>query len=722
MTAMTTELILGLHCHQPVGNFPFVFREAFEKSYSPILAALEKAPEVKASLHYSGPLLEWLEAEEPRYLDRVRALVERGQVELWGSGFYEPILPSIPRADRIDQVKMMADRIHRRFGTRPRGLWLTERVWEPTLASDLVAAGVEYLAVDDHHFRLAGFDTEKLGGYYLTEDEGQSLGVFPILKELRYRIPFADPEKVIEYALERTGSGAKGPFTFYDDGEKLGVWPKTYATAWEKGWVRHLFELLSDRSNGVATVLPGAVFDRDPPSGRVYMPTASYPEMMEWAFPADTGERFENLLEEVEHGENPERWKDARPFLAGGFWRNFLVKYPEINFLQKRVVRTSRLLRARGIKSPEAFRELFQAECNCAYWHGVFGGAYLPHLRRSLWHHLIASEKPLAGAALEVEEADLEADGAPDIRIDSPRWIAHVKPGKGGVLIGLDLREPAYPLLDVMGRRREAYHGKMVPAHLAPEGAAAGGIHGRVKVLPEGVEIVSDWHRRASLVDHLYESMPSAEDLAHGRARDEGDFAIEPFQATHRLQGGKVSVELVREGGLWNMGTKLPLRMTRTLVFGEEREVSLSVFWNLENLSDERIEAFLATDWNLALVPVEGNVYLTVKAPDGSELVHPDPKKPESWTGPLPPQKPLTLEPRPFVEVGFRDQTLQRRIRIIDGSKQSSVIAYPVTTISQSEAGVDLVHQGTCFTTLRKVSLAPGAAASFAMELVVDAL
>ncbi|HZU98568.1 MAG TPA: alpha-amylase/4-alpha-glucanotransferase domain-containing protein [Planctomycetota bacterium] len=717
---MTSELIIGLHCHQPVGNFPFVFREAFEKSYAPIVAALEAAPTVKVSLHYSGPLLEWLEKEEPRYLERVRTLAARGQVELWGSGFYEPILPAIPRADRIDQVKMMAERIHERFGVRPRGLWLTERVWEPTLASDLVAAGVEYIATDDHHFRLAGVDPERLGGYYLTEDEGKSLGVFPILKELRYRIPFADPEKVLEFCEERAAHGVAGPFTFYDDGEKLGVWPRTYKTAWEERWVARLFELLA--RGPVKTVLPGEVKDRDRPRGRIYLPTASYPEMMEWAFPADTGERFEDLLEKVEHGDDPERWREARPFLAGGFWRNFLVKYPEINFLQKRVVRASRLLRTQK-SSAEPLRELFQSECNCAYWHGVFGGAYLPHLRRSLWHHLLVAERALAPSKIEIESADLEADGTPVLRIDAPRWTAHVKPGTGGVLLGLDLREPAYPLLDVIARRREAYHGKMVPASQVPAGAAAGGIHGRIKVLPEGVEVVSDWHRRATCVDHFYDHVPRAQELALARVRDQGDFAIEPFREEHQVSGGKASVTLSREGGIWQSGRRLPIRMTRTLHFSSEKqELSVSVYWKLDNLAGEPIDSVLATDWNLSLVPVLGHVYLVVKFPDGSELVHPDPESRETWGGPLPPQKPLTLDARPFQEFGFRDRTLGRRIRIVDASKQASVLAYPITTISQSEAGVDMVHQGTCFTTLRKLAIPAGTSATFAMEMVVEAL
>jgi alpha-amylase len=715
------EIIIGLHCHQPVGNFPFVFREAFEKSYRPILEALEKAPAVRVSLHYSGPLLEWLEAEEMGYCERVKALVAKNQVELWGSGFYEPILPSIPRADRIDQVKMMADRIQARFGKRPRGLWLTERVWEPTLASDLAEAGVEYLALDDHHFRLAGLDPERLSGYFLTEDEGRTVAVFPILKELRYRIPFADPEKTIEYVNERARTGVSGPACFYDDGEKLGVWPRTYETAWEKGWVRRFFDLLSDPASGVTTVLPGVVRDRDRPQGRIYLPTGSYPEMMEWAFPADTGQRFEDLLEKVEH--DLEHMGDVKPFLAGGFWRNFLVKYPEINFLQKRVVRASKLLREKlsGNARKDALQELFRAECNCAYWHGVFGGAYLPHLRRALWEHLIKAERALVANGVTFEENDLECDGSPDVRVDHARYAAYVKPGLGGAVLGFDLKDKAYPLFDVIARRREAYHAKMLPASEMPEGSAAGGIHGRYKLLPEGVEIVSDWHRRASVVDHLYPECPTAEALAHARVRDQGDLAIEPWKHRVLATDANVTIELEREGGVFVDGSRRPILVKRSLVFSKARP-SFAATWSVTNRSRDAIRSWYATDWNLALVPVEGNTTLFVRPPEGNEFVHPDPRKPMKWSGPLPPQRVISFDARPFIECGFREPWLGVSVRLVSGSRDAKVVAYPVTTISQSESGVDLVHQGTCLTVVRELALEPGATATFATELVVEAL
>jgi len=33
--------------------------------------------------------------------------------------------------------------------------------------------------------------------------------------------------------------------------------------------------------------------------------------------------------------------------------------------------------------------ELYRAEANDVFWHGVFGGLYLSHLRRNLYHRLI---------------------------------------------------------------------------------------------------------------------------------------------------------------------------------------------------------------------------------------------------------------------------------------------------------------------------------------------
>src|ERR1700675_3140744 len=147
------SLALTIHNHQPVGNFGWVFAEVYEQAYRPMLDALERHPAVRLSLHYSGPLLEWLRAERPEFIERLAVLVARGQVEILGGGYYEPVLASPPERDRIGQLRRMSDELEALFGRRPTGAWLAERVWEPDLPTALAAAGFEGTILHDAHFR-----------------------------------------------------------------------------------------------------------------------------------------------------------------------------------------------------------------------------------------------------------------------------------------------------------------------------------------------------------------------------------------------------------------------------------------------------------------------------------------------------------------------------------------------------------------------------------------
>src|SRR3989304_1489554 len=52
-----------------------------------MIGALEGHPGVRVGLHYSGPLLEWLLAERPRTIERLQALVARGQGGVLGGGW-----------------------------------------------------------------------------------------------------------------------------------------------------------------------------------------------------------------------------------------------------------------------------------------------------------------------------------------------------------------------------------------------------------------------------------------------------------------------------------------------------------------------------------------------------------------------------------------------------------------------------------------------------------
>lgn len=150
------NLVLLIHAHQPIGNFDEVMELTYSRSYSPFVECLARHPRVRVGLHYSGVLFEWFAERHPEYLHRIGALAARGQVEVVGGGFYEPILITIPLEDQIEQIRRLSDFIAEHFGKRPGGAWLAERVWEPQLPAALAEAGVEYTLVDDNHFLAAG--------------------------------------------------------------------------------------------------------------------------------------------------------------------------------------------------------------------------------------------------------------------------------------------------------------------------------------------------------------------------------------------------------------------------------------------------------------------------------------------------------------------------------------------------------------------------------------
>ena len=172
-------LALAIHNHQPVGNFGWVIAFNHERAYQPLLEALERHPGVRLALHYSGPLLEWLRAERPEFLTRLAELVARDQVEIMGGGYYEPVLASLPEADRVGQLTRMSDELTRLFGRR---------------AARRVAGGTGVGAGRAHLAGRRGLPAgpssmtpisgpqrsprRPLWGAYTTDDQGRRLAIF----------------------------------------------------------------------------------------------------------------------------------------------------------------------------------------------------------------------------------------------------------------------------------------------------------------------------------------------------------------------------------------------------------------------------------------------------------------------------------------------------------------------------------------------------------------
>jgi hypothetical protein len=644
------RLALVVHNHQPIGNFDPIVEAAYHDSYLPFLRALSRHPRLRTALHFSGSLFDWLEERHPEFLDEVAVLHKAGRVQILGGAYYEPILPMIPRRDRLAQIKLYIAKLAERFGDAPRGMWLAERVWEQQLAGDLAAAGIEHTIVDDFHFANAGLKPEQLRGYYLTEDEGRLLAVLPGNERLRYMIPFASPEETIEYLREVATQQPGSTLVFADDGEKFGTWPGTKEYARDSRWLERFFELL-DENRWIETATPADICTQVAPLGKIYLPDCSYREMTEWA-----------ALD------GAPQCRDARPKPAP--WRNFLVKYPEAGEMHTRMLMVSdRVERARAAGYPEevlaaASRELYKAQCNCAYWHGTFGGVYLSHLRQAIYRHLIraddildrTADRPAQWTDLSVRDHNLDAHQ--EVCLANDKLMAFLAPHAGGCLYELDLRRGATNVLATVARKTESFH--------AEADYATGG-----DVRTAIAASATDASPRRSLVEHFYSEAPTPAELAQGRMLDIGDFAgaIFPFQVRRTPQTSELRMR--RLGCV----AGLPVRVTKTVVVaaGADR---ITCEYLLENLPSDRTFHF-AVEFNVAGFEHGEDRYLQQNG--------------DRRLGDL--SQPIEFPNLRDLELV--DAALGLRVGIAT-SKPASFLTYPIAAAHRKQGGLEATHQATC--------------------------
>jgi len=682
--------ILCVHNHQPIGNFDYIMEDGYKKAYLPFLEALSEYPSIKLSLHASGPLLDWLMENHKEYIDLLRSMVERGQVELMGGGYYEPLLAIIPDNDRRGQIRMMSDKLQELFGRLPRGIWLTERVWEPQLPGYLVEAGVEYVVVDDYHLVKAGLKREDLTGYYITEDQGHILKVFPGSERLRYLIPFKPVESFLEYLKGILNSQL---IVYADDGEKFGIWPGTHQWVYKDGWLKTFFNTLNKNLDWIRPVTFSEYMDNYEPIGRVYLPTTSYMEMGEWALPAEASREYTNLVNDIKTWPDGER---IRRFLQGGCWRNFLSKYPEANWMHKRMLFVSKGLAASSKQltahGPQitAYRLLYRAQCNDAYWHGVFGGLYLPHLRVAIYENLIKAENLLEGERSKVKgksnitpsttpvvkEADLDADTKNELLIRTPYFNLFLSPHRGGTLFELDYRPKAYNLLNVLSRYEEGYHSKVKGQRSKVKGQRAKSIHEIAITKEEGLEeaLIYDNYQRVSLLDRFFSPGVTLESLMRGDFKEEGDFL--KVEYTYNLKPD--TLNLIRQGLAFGQ----PVRVEKGIIPSPTKPI-IDIHYTIENMGSVPVFAVFASEWNLLLG--FGRKDYDHGIVEGFYLQ-------EDWAG-----------------IGFR----------MAFTPSAHLYTYPVETVSISEAGFEKNFQGLCIMPSWEIGLPGNGSVEFSLRVEV---
>lgn len=537
----TVNFPMVFHFHQPVDNFSWVIEDCYDKAYYPLIEQMYNFSDIKFTLHFSGNLLTWFIENKPDLVDKLKEMSKRGQIEIIGGGFYEPIYAIIPDEDKIAQMSKLNDLIKDVFGLEVNGAWLSERVWEPNYPTFLNKVGLQYVIVDDNHLRSCGLEEKDTFYSYTTEDSGNCLTIFPINEKIRYLTPWKPTYMTIEYLKAAADEDGNRVVVLLSDAEKMGVWGTTNEICYVKGhtegdnekpFIEALFEVVSE-NDWIKSVTLTEYIENFNSKGLIYIPTASYDKMEQWVLPTDRRKEFEDIIEKIQN-----RVIDSHieKFIKGGFWRYFLVKYPESNTMHKKMLYVRNKLKniedkILNLKSQDqklnelllkAWDEIYKSQCNDCYWHGQFGGIYLAFLRFSVFTHLIKAEKlieeietvliedfedittqPL-NRSPRINILDFDYDSFKEITLESDIFNLYLKPQDGGTIFEFDYKPKEYNLHNVLTRWYEAYHDKE--------------------------EVIIDTIRKSMLRILVFDKKTTVKEIGNNKYQELGEFVTNNFE------------------------------------------------------------------------------------------------------------------------------------------------------------------------------------------------
>jgi len=696
-----TRLVLCIHNHQPVGTPDAVIEQAYRQSYEPFLAVLSEFPDVALTMHISGGLLEWFCARRPEYVDALRGLVEAHQLELLGGPMYEPVLAGIPREDVDSQIRLYSDDLRRLFGEPPRGMWMPERVWDSSFTRQVVDAGMQYTLLDDSHFRNVPVRGNVSPSYYLAEQEGRLLKLFRGSEYWRNRLTSEAPDGIIDDLRDRMHPRlyprGRPVVAVGDDGAKFGLWPGSYETVFQAGWLRTFFAQICDNRGWLRAVTMSDVVDQVPPMEMCNFVDSRPLPLPELPLPEpglDPAECCDAGSCESWPRQSRSDWAVWQQSLSADDWRRCLVQYSESNELYARMVEVSRRLQQlnQTLESDEpqagdtanilesARDHLYRGQSNGPYWHGASAGIYDPQLRQAAFAHMITADNLMERVSraeskwVEATVQDFDFDARQEVRLANDRLIGYLAPSRGGHLYELDVRSIQRNLLAGLNRRPEPYHdehhGRHESSASAADSTSMPGATGDDSLESVHHRPYDHWPRK-SLVDHFLQPGVSLEDFQCGRGVL-SDFTDGVYES--RLRESSAWIELCMRRRSLLGDQRMQIEKTVRL---ESASGDLNVRYEFEGVPTEQ-DLWFAVEFNLAgLSAASADAYYYDAA--GRQLGSLD-----------------TVQELSSVErIGAADERLGLDVAV-DVSQPATVWTFPIQTVSQSQRGTQRVSQSCC--------------------------
>ena len=568
------KLIFGTCNAVPSAETEHIFEDAYQKAFKPFLTAIYNHREIKSTLFFAGPLLEWLERRHPEFHTVLGELTTKRAIEILGGGYWEPMLPLIPSRDCVGQIEVMTTYLRKKFGKRSRGGWITGGVWEAHLASVLSSTGIDYVFLPERCF--PAIPEFRADSPMIAEDQGKTAVIFPVMDLLAERFLKVPPEHILDFIHGLLPSDDKEVVvSLMLDGLSLGG-SGTHRVCYGERWLERFFEAVQDSDDWLECVLPSrymrsARFSR----GKVYVPGPSYDFLMGWTrgggcdgAPSISGNRS------LGSGDNQNRGAERRRPRA--CYRDFLTKYRESSLLYSKMMHIDVLtnqLRGDKYRRKDAKEKLWRGQEHYAYWHGPSGGIYSSRLRHGAYGALIEAEKATRERGIfkaALTSLDFDMDGNNEFLYNGLIFNAYVH-SIGGVLFELDYLPVSRNYLATFSRYPENYH----PPATREQGYDRYPRHAFLDHILHPEDTLESFERNTYRCGSLFPTMPySPVEVIRDQARvsltcigpvNGNDDALE-IQKTFRFRRGSAAVEY-----------RLVNRMPRTLVFSWGPEINLAL-------------------------------------------------------------------------------------------------------------------------------------------------
>ncbi len=687
----TINFPLVFHFHQPVGNFGHIIEVAYRRSYLPLIQTLDNYPKVKAGLHFTGYLLEWLAENHSDFIDIIKGMCDRKQVEILGGAYYEPIIAMIADEDKLGQINKLKDYVKEEFNVDIQGFWLAERVWEPHLPTILQEANIKYILIDDNHLRMNGLSEEETFYTYLTEEQGAETIVVPINEHLRYVTPWKPIKETLHYLTANASFEAERLICLIDDAEKFGLWRKRantheicYVTGFDgTPWMDKLFSMI-ERNAWIKSLTLSEYFGKYKPRGLIYMPTTSYDKMARWVLPTPERKGLKGLLQ-LAKDKKIEHWQTILKYVKGtGFWRQFLIKYHEANNMHKKMMYVRDKLRwvegewGRDERTIKVLKEIYKAQVNDPYWHGQFGGVYFAFMRHNIYSYLIEAEKMIEKISEQITKItpvilplDIDKDGREEILLETSLITMYFHPFRGGSIFEIDHKNKNINILNAFQRRKEAYYS-------------------------DDLEYVVDRWRRYAFYDHFIDKGVSLEDIKNDSYKEHGNFLAIHYQAETNQTDTFLTVRLSAEGEVSVGDKSYPLKVSKFFEVFENKD-GIRLSYTIENIGEEPVNVNHLTEIPLYLTGDTDSIQFKCDKAESAIL------EDEALSG-------------KNIQIYAKQNNASVKIRL-DTSRD--IYKYNLLTYATTNGGYDTLYQGTVFAFKTPIFLEPGELINWKMTITL---